>query len=240
MQETVEAFGGLDMVVANAGIAPPTATDAGDRRGRLRAHGGDRPPGRVADGARGPASDRRAPRPRRRRGLGLRLLQRRAQRLVCHEQGGRRAARPRAARRARPARRERERRLLRLHRHAHGPGRLRRPDRQALRAEPAEVGAPAPAAERGRRGHRHRHRASRPANHRPEVVGGVVGAARHHQPAVRCPRRTRRAPPGGGPRGRRRPSARGSSREPLPPLRSGSRARRPGSARRGSPRCARC
>ena len=222
------------------GLAPP-CDHAGHRRGRLRADGRDRPPGRVADGARGPASDRRARRPRRRRGLGLRLLQRRRLKPRMHSKAGV----------------EQLGRALRVELAPHGAsasvayfgfidtawctGRLE-PTRSPTNAREPSRSACSGACRRRRPATAIATGIERRAARiiAPKRWAALVGAARRHQSVLRMPA------PNATPACRRRSaratrrSARGSSREPLRPLHSGPRARRPGSARRGSPRCARC
>ena len=123
------AFRGLDVVVANAGIAPQArpmsvmGTEMIERVIDVNLHGVWRT---VRPGA--PAGDR-APGPCRGRRVRIRVPQRDAHCSVRDEQGRRRGARPRAAGRARAPWSERRCRLLRVHRHGHGPRRVRRPDR---------------------------------------------------------------------------------------------------------------
>ena len=124
--ETVERFGGLDVVVANAGIAQAQMATMRGIGGRGMGAGlRGRPARRLAHRAGGAAADRRAPGPRRRHLLRLRLRQRRPQQPLRGRQGRGRVAGPGAARRADAAGRQRQRRLLRLGRHQNGPGRLR-------------------------------------------------------------------------------------------------------------------
>ena len=151
--EVVEKFGGLDVAVANAGIAQKQfATARGDLRRGMGTGLRGRPARRLAHGAGGAAADRRAPGPDGRRLLRLRLRQRHGQHPLRGRQGRGRGARPLAAGRARPARRQRQRRLLRLGRHQAGPGRLRpgglagrirelSPDFLLKRITPDEAGA---------------------------------------------------------------------------------------------------
>ena len=96
--EVVEKLGGLDLAVANAGIAQKQFATA---RGHLRRGMGTglrgRPAGRLAHRARGAAADRRAPRADGRRLLRLRLRQRHGQHALRGRQGRGRGARPLAA-----------------------------------------------------------------------------------------------------------------------------------------------
>ena len=117
---TVERYGRLDVVVANAGIASRAATvnamsgEAAERVLDVNLNG----VWRTVNAA--------LPEIIRNKGhvvvdrLGLRVRQRRRHRALRHGQGRRRAAGPRAARGAGPARRRRQRGLLRLHRHRDG------------------------------------------------------------------------------------------------------------------------
>ena len=132
VEAVVERFGGLDIVVANAGIAPPARpmtvvdSDAFERTIEIDLLGVWRT---VQPGA-GP--DRRAPGSHRRRRLGLRLRQRDDGGPLRDEQGGRRTARASASSRALDPRRQCQRRLLRLHRHRDGARGVQRPGRRAL------------------------------------------------------------------------------------------------------------
>ena len=80
------------------------ADDRLDRRGGVRTGGRGRPARRLADRSRGPAADHRPPRTCGRRLLGLRVHERGLCEPVRGQQGGGRAARPGASRRARRAR----------------------------------------------------------------------------------------------------------------------------------------
>ena len=124
--ETVERFGGLDVAIANAGIAPTTTTtirmvsaEEWERVIDINLLGVWRTVRAVA------AAGRRAPGARRRHLLRLRVRQRHAQQRLRDREVGGRGPRPLAAGRADAAWRERQRRLLRLRRHEAGPGRLR-------------------------------------------------------------------------------------------------------------------
>ena len=128
---TVERFGGLDVVVANAGIVSRVASFRA-----MSAENFERVLDvnlmgvcRTVEAALPEIVPRKGPRGRDL--LDLRLLQRHRRDALRDEQGGRRAVRPRAARRAHPARRERQRRLLRLHRHRDGAPRARRRTRSS-------------------------------------------------------------------------------------------------------------
>ena len=126
----VERFGGLDIAVANAGIAPPTVTTARTmppeqwRAGRRR-----QPDRRLAHGAGGAAAGLRARRPARLHRLDLQLLQRHPRQPLRGLQGRGRGAGPGAAGGAGAAGRERQRRLLRLGRHRAGARVARPPGR---------------------------------------------------------------------------------------------------------------
>ena len=124
--ETVERFGGLDVVVANAGIAQKKmatvrgiAGEEWERVFEVDMLG----VWRTVRAALPQIVERQ--RPRRRRLLRLRLRQRHAQQPLRGRQVRGRVAGPLAAGRADAARRQRQRRLLRLGRHEDGPGRLR-------------------------------------------------------------------------------------------------------------------
>ena len=132
----VERFGGIDVVIANAGIAPPAATVAGADPEAFE---------RVIDvNLLGVWPDRAGDAPARARPPGLRAVHRldggrhprAADGAVQHGQGGRGGAGGLPAARARGRRRRRRLRLLRLHRHRHG---ARPPSRtspaQRLRAQ---------------------------------------------------------------------------------------------------------
>ena len=146
--EVVEQLGGLDVAVANAGIAPPTVTTA--RRmpaeewepGRRR-----QPDRRLEHGAGGAAADSRAARAAHLHRLHLQLRQRPARQPLRGLQGGGRGARPGPAGGAGAARGERRHRLLRLGRHRPGPGLARpqgrRPRRPHPRRHPARLPAQA-------------------------------------------------------------------------------------------------
>ena len=117
----VERFGGLDVVVANAGIASRVATFRAIATGDVRARARRQPDGRL------PHRRRRAARDHRRRGHivvissiyafmnGVGEVPYAMSKAAVEQLG--RALRVGA----RPARRERERRVLRLHRHRDGP-----------------------------------------------------------------------------------------------------------------------
>ena len=94
------ASAALDVVVANAGIASRARDVARDVARELRARARRQPDGRLPHGRGRAAGDRAPPGPRRRDLLDLRVRQRRRRGALRDEQGGRRAARPRAARRA--------------------------------------------------------------------------------------------------------------------------------------------
>ena len=124
---TVERFGGIDVVMANAGIAPRRHR-GDDRPGRLRAHDRGEPARRVAHDARGAAARDRAP--------GLHPPHRLAGGRACTRRCSRTTRRPRrASRRSRTRLRQeicahrnaRGSRLLQLHRHADGERRARTP-----------------------------------------------------------------------------------------------------------------
>ena len=183
------SFGALDVVVANAGIAPDAGTVARDGRGGLRARHRGRPARRLPDGRAGAAA-----RDRQRgghvvvvasvyaftNGVGNAPY---AMAKAGVEQFGR-ALRAELS----IARRERDHRVLRLHRHGDGPrgaSTAARSREQMLEPGP-ELPAQAAAAERGGRGHRRaRSRSARRAAHPAEALGGAVGAARRRQPAHR-------------------------------------------------------
>ena len=142
---TVERFGGLDIVMANAGIANKGATLRAMSTRELRPRRRGQHHGRRVHGRGRAAGDRAPPRACRRRRLDLRVHERHRRDPLRDEQGRRRAAGPRAARRAGAARRERERRVLRLHRHRDGaPGDRRGPARGEDDGDPPQAPAQAP------------------------------------------------------------------------------------------------
>ena len=173
--ETVDRFGRLDVVVANAGIAHTAATVRASSTEALRAGPRRQPDGRLPDGRRRLAGDRPQRRARRRHRLDLRVHERRRRGVVCDGEGGRGAARARAQARAEAARGQRERRLLRLHRHRDGPpGDRRRPPRPHAHGHDPAAAAQAPAAVAGRRGDRAGHRTAQAAHHPPAPVGAPL------------------------------------------------------------------
>ena len=124
--ETVERFGGLDVAVANAGIAQAQLATARGISGEEweRVFEVDLlGVWRTVRAALPQIVERRGP--DRRHLLRLRLHQRHRQQPLRGRQGRGRVAGPRPAGRAGAARGQRHRRLLRLGRHQTGPGRLR-------------------------------------------------------------------------------------------------------------------
>ena len=201
----VERFGGLDVAVANAGIAQKDfATVRGisgeewervfevDLLGVWRTVRAALP--EIV----------RAARPDGRDLLRLRLRQRLRQHALRGRQVRRREPRPGAARRAGAARRQRHRRLLRLGRHQARPGRLRPAERRPRPRALARLAAEADQSRRGRRRPRPRHRGARPARLRPQVVALRLRPARPDQPAARQADGDRRQDPRPDRRPRRR------------------------------------
>ena len=198
--EAVERFGGLDVVVANAGIAPdvsrrPAAmsTEEWERVIEVNLLG-------VWRTVRAALPQIvRAPRPRRRHRLGLLLRQRHVGEPLRGRQGRRRGDGPRPAARAGAVRGERQRRLLRLGRHEDGPGRARPreggdrlqrtlPDFLLKRITPRGRRRPSSAASRARAAHV-----------RAELVALHLRPARAPQPALRPAHRARREAAASGP-----------------------------------------
>ena len=181
--ETVERFGGLDVAVANAGIAQSQADDdagALDRGMGARLRG--RPARRLAHLPGGAAADRRAQGAAGPDLLRLRLHERDGQQPLRGRQGRGRVDGQDAADRAQAAGRERDRRLLRLGRHEDGPGRDGAGGRGAAQRVHPGVAAEADRPRRGGGGPGPRDRRTGAAGLRAEVVALRLGAAR----AGRC------------------------------------------------------
>ena len=125
-RDTVERFGGIDVVIANAGVAP-FGTVATIDPVALRTHDRGEPDRRLAHGARRAAARGRA--------AGLHPHDRVAGRRAAPSDARRTMQPPRPAsrrsrtalRRDRPHRHPRGRRLLQLHRHRHDARRARKP-----------------------------------------------------------------------------------------------------------------
>src|SRR4051794_12579646 len=77
VEATIARFGGLDVIVANAGIAPYVTTALAMDPDAFRAGRRGRPAGRLAHRPRRSAAGRAARRPRRRGGVCIRLRERR-------------------------------------------------------------------------------------------------------------------------------------------------------------------
>ena len=184
--EVVEKLGGLDVAVANAGIAQKQFAT-------VRGISGEEWERVFEVDLLGVWRTVRAALPQ--------IVERRGQMVVVSSvyafangmgntplrgrQGRGRVARPGAAGRARPARRQRHRRLLRLGRHQTRPGRLR-PGRRRPHPRPhPRLPAQADHPRRGRRRPRPRHRGTRPARLRPQVVALRLRLPRPDQPAAR-------------------------------------------------------
>ena len=194
--EVVEKFGGLDVAVANAGIAPANVRH-GPRRSPARSGSASSRSTCSASGARCARRCRRSS-----SGAGQMVFVSSVyafanglrQQPLRRRQGRGRVARPGAAGRACAARRERHRRLLRLGRHQTGPGRLRprttadrvrelSPEFLLKRITPEEAGAGMVRGDRG----------ARAARLRPQVVALRLGPAR--RASTRCSTGAWRATP---------------------------------------------
>ena len=170
--ETVDRFGGLDVVVANAGVRLDRRHLSGDGQRGVRPRPGRRHTRRRADGRARDGADRATRRACRRDLVDLRVHERGGDGALRHEQGRGRAVRPRSAGRAGAARRERDGRLLRVHRHRDGPqGHRRGPCRRPALRGAAEGPAQAAAAQGRGGGDRARHRAPRAARDPAAALG---------------------------------------------------------------------
>ena len=203
VDEVVERFGGLDVVVANAGVAPPTRpmsvvdTEAFERTIEIDLLG----VWRTVHPALPQVIERR----------GHVVVVASVYAFVngvmatpyAVSQGRGRAARPGAAGRALDPRGERQRRLLRLHRHADGPRRVRGPGRPGdsrTCSRRRHAAAPARRRRRGRRSSRGSSAACRGSSAR--AGGGPARSCAGSSTRSSTPARPRRAHARGRPRGR--------------------------------------
>ena len=186
--QTVDRFGRLDVVIANAGLLAKAATLRNTPIADIEATLAVNVTGVANTVAAGLDAGDRQQGPGRADQLGLRLPQRHGHDPLRHEQGGRRAARARAARRtrrprclgphgvllARPDRHDRPRRRR-------GPGR----HGAARHAAQGHVEADHPGTGRGR--HRRRARDPRSPGHPAEPVAPCLVPARPPRPHARQP-----------------------------------------------------
>ena len=177
--EVVDRFGRVDVAIANAGILSRAATLRTTPTSSIESLLAVNVTGVVNTVQAAMDRSHRSPRPIRPDQFGVRVSQRNGHHSLRHEQGSRRATRPRTARGTRRARRLDHDRLLLPDRDQHDQaGRRRRSTRRRTARESAAAPSQTPSTRHCRNSTRRRPRASFAARHGAVQMEAPVGAAR--------------------------------------------------------------